>query len=177
MNYQGNHYHSSVREVLDSLYSNVDQEAEEAAAEAGAVEGSLPVKLTFVTVVETLIRMINTLSLGNKKVGDQYENKQIFLATFFLQENDILELISEGFKKSKEDDGEELGETNEKSDEPTEKKVDSENKIQKGKEIQDKLVTHQESLVENQSNGTKITQQVCGEKNEKKDIQHLILFY
>ena len=84
MNYQGNHYHSSVREVLDSLYSNVDQEAEEAAAEAGAVEGSLPVKLTFVTVVETLIRMINTLSLGNKKVGDQYENKQIFLATFFL---------------------------------------------------------------------------------------------
>ena len=56
-----------VREVLDSLYSNNDQDAEEAPAEAGqAGEESLPAKLTFVTVVETVIRFINTLSLANK---------------------------------------------------------------------------------------------------------------
>ena len=54
-----------MREVLDSLYSN--QEAEEAPAEAGQTgEESLPGKLTFVTVVETVIRFIKTLSLANQ---------------------------------------------------------------------------------------------------------------
>ena len=53
-----------MREVLDSLYSNIDQETEEAPAEAG--EESLPAKLTFVTVVETVIRFIKTLSLANQ---------------------------------------------------------------------------------------------------------------
>ena len=59
----------TAREVLDSLYFNVDQEAEEAPAETGRGEGSLPEKLTFVRLVETLIRMINTLSLANRKVA------------------------------------------------------------------------------------------------------------
>ena len=56
-----------MREVLDSLYTNIDQEAEEAPAEAGqAGEESLPAKLTFATVVETVIRFINTISTTNK---------------------------------------------------------------------------------------------------------------
>ena len=59
----------TVREVLDSLYFNFEQEAEEDPAEAGCGEGGFSGKLTFVTVAETLIRMIKTLSSCNKKVS------------------------------------------------------------------------------------------------------------
>ena len=54
--------------------------------------------------------------------------------------------MSEGIRESKEDEGQELEETNEKSDEPIEEEIDADN--QKGKELQDILVTCQESPVE-----------------------------
>lgn len=72
-----------MREVLDSLYTNIDQEAEEAPAEAGqAGEESLPAKLTFATVVETVIRFIKTISLGNK-VGATYTPTQTYFQPYF----------------------------------------------------------------------------------------------
>ena len=67
-----------MREVLDSLYSNSEQETDEAPAEAGGGEGSLPAKLRFVTVVETVIRMINTLKLSNK-VGQRYNKYFLYI--------------------------------------------------------------------------------------------------
>ena len=133
-----------MREVLDSLYSNTEQETEEAPAETGRGEESLSAKLRFVRLVETLIRMINTLSLTNK-VDFCKEIKNIFT---FLKDKDILELISEGIRESKEGEGLEVDEPNGKSDEPIEEEI--------GKEIPDNLETSKESLIENLSNSTEL---------------------
>ena len=54
--------------------------------------------------------------------------------------------MSEGIRESKEGEGQEFEETNEKSDEPIQEEIDADN--QKGKEVQDILVTCQESPVE-----------------------------
>ena len=65
-----------------------------------------------------------------------------------MQEKDILELISAGMRESKENERQGLEETNEKSDEPIEEDNEVDVQFQKGKELQDNLVTSQEILVE-----------------------------
>ena len=146
---------NAVREVLDSLYSNIDQETEEAPAEAGQTgEGSLPAKLTFVSMVKTVIRMIKTISLGNKVTLQKYKPCPSIL--FVVQEKDILELISEGMRK--EEESQELEETNKKSDEPTAEEIDADKECQK--ELQDNLVTSPESLVD--SNSVEVIQSTSG---------------
>ena len=59
--------------------------------------------------------------------------------------------MSEGIRESKEGEGLELEETNEKSGEPIEEETAADNQFQKGRELQDNLVTNQESLVESNS--------------------------
>ena len=67
-----------------------------------------------------------------------------------MEEKDILELISAGMRESKENEEQGLEETTEKSDEPIEEEMDVDGK-EKGKEVQDNLVTSQESLGESNS--------------------------
>ena len=75
---------------------------------------------------------------------------------FVVQEKDILELISEGIRK--EEESQELEETNKKSDEPTAEEIDADKECQK--ELQDNLVTSPESLVD--SNSVEVIQSTSG---------------